>query len=295
MSSLKSDLNKLSYGRINGLCVHHNDQVYEFIFNLKDPSRINGDKVVVMGSGGLARGNIFDDRASMDEKMKYVGTPKFDRWTWDIGYSRIYYNDPTRYNHKDKLVKLGWGIGTADDWYLHNIKNILLTVFDFFGYKRHNTMFYGSSQGGFMSLMLGTMIQNTLVIADVPQFDVTTWGGFEPNESEPYSLNQLIFGGNYEKYVHRLRFVDLIVKEKYIPKAQINITLNKRDVNTQYTNFLKQFSNVNMEIFGKKVNWMRINVIPSGVHCNISKDDLTMQIKDVFSLWDTFTKPNNYK
>lgn len=95
--------------------------------------------------------------------------PNFSRLNWDfVDYSIIYYNDPTIYLNDE--IKGGWGIGNAENWYLKNISQILKEICVNLKIEFSNLYLFGSSMGGFMSLMLGTMIKDSKVIADIPQF-----------------------------------------------------------------------------------------------------------------------------
>jgi len=69
----------------------------------------------------------------------------------------------------------GWGLGTPEDWFLEDIKDILVQLFKKFGFKNENVIFYGSSAGGFTSLQLGIMIKQTNVLADIPQLNLKRW------------------------------------------------------------------------------------------------------------------------
>ena len=188
-----------------GLIVDYHDGVkYEFLLNLK-----NDDKLLVIGSG--LRGN-----QSEIDKMR----PVFHRWSWRFQQSTLFYNDPTSYIHND--LEGGWGVGTSDNYYLKNISLIIKEIADNIFVDNHDIIFYGSSQGGFMSLVLSIFFKNSIAIAEVPQFDLSLFD--ERNCWE--NLKKYCFKGLSEdeikkNYASRIDIIELIKEENYIPNAYL--------------------------------------------------------------------------
>ena len=73
----------------------------------------------------------------------------------------IYYNDPTLYLGK---LSLGWGQGELNRFYLQDIANILEIVFVKLKVDSKNVLFYGSSGGGFMSLILAGFVKGSTAL-----------------------------------------------------------------------------------------------------------------------------------
>ena len=96
--------------------------------------------------------------------------PYFARISWarELPYTSIYYSDPTSYR---KGCTLGWGYGTNDRWYLENIAVILMRILSKLNIKTEDTLFYGSSGGGFTSMMLAAMFRSRASVIN-PQFFV---------------------------------------------------------------------------------------------------------------------------
>ena len=138
------------------LKVDFNNIIYEFLINIKSHS----DKLIVLGSGTLHESKL----------IEYENKPYYNRWSWDFNESFICYNDPSRYL-SNKIQGL-WGVGTEEEYYLENIKNIILKIASKLNVYNENILFYGSSMGGFMSLMLATMVKQSTALADIPQFNL---------------------------------------------------------------------------------------------------------------------------
>ena len=100
-----------------------------------------------------------------------------------------------------------------------------------------NTVFYGTSAGGFSSIMLATLVKGSYCIADVPQMDLTVPGGYFNTRIKDCVVGEPEFWNDHQ---YRLKISELIKREKYIPKAILNITYNRIDVIAHYTKFLEQ-------------------------------------------------------
>lgn len=226
---------KLPYNKKIGLNVLYNQYNYEFIIFLIK----NCEDIVVCGSGFL-------DEEHAD---KLKNKPIFARHSWikDINKNMIYYNDPTRYDF-DKL-RGGWGIGTPTYWHLEKIAEIIKVLSKNINSSMNlnipqysNLLFYGSSMGGFMSIVLSTLIKNSTSLADIPQLNLKKWWYW--NE-----LKDNCFKGLNEDEInllsYRFKIIDLIKKEQYIPNSYIRIDCSdKRDWETQHKDFLNSLNSL---------------------------------------------------
>lgn len=207
-----------------GLIVFKNNVKYEFLIHLKSTSQ----NLICLGSGALNGSDL----------KKFKQKPRFNRHSWKINESTLFYNDPTRYLNDNILG--GWGIGTPDDWYLDNIKEIILKITEFYKIKNENILFYGSSLGGFTSILLATLVKNSKALADVPQLTFENAKYFQhikstifPNLSDEEIKN---------KYNYRLNVLDLIKKEKYIPNAFLIFDAGELDITEHYIHFFHQLN-----------------------------------------------------
>ena len=124
---------------------------FEFFVNYKPGS----GQAVIFGTGDVGAKKI---------------RPSFDRISWagEIPGTAIYYFDPTIYLGESSL---GWGYGTNDRWYLEEIAVLLKKLLDKMDIPVSNTLFYGSSAGGFMSMGLAAMLRSRATVIN-PQFTV---------------------------------------------------------------------------------------------------------------------------
>ena len=185
--------------------------------------------------------------------------PRFNRHSWKFSESTLFYNDPTRYLNDSMLG--GWCIGEPNNWYLEEIKEIIVKITDYLKIKNENILFYGSSLGGFNSIQLGILIRNSKVLADVPQLRL------ENANYVRYILPMLFPDITYkeikEKYDYRLNILDLIKREKYIPNAIMIFDAGEVDIREHYTHF---FSQLNDLTEAENSNRIKILINPLNEH-----------------------------
>ncbi len=185
--------------------------------------------------------------------------PRFNRHSWKFSESTLFYNDPTRYLNDSMLG--GWCIGEPNNWYLEEIKEIIVKITDYLKIKNENILFYGSSLGGFNSIQLGILIRNSKVLADVPQLTL------ENANYVRYILPMLFPDITYkeikEKYDYRLNILDLIKREKYIPNAIMIFDAGEVDIREHYTHF---FSQLNDLTEAENSNRIKILINPLNEH-----------------------------
>ena len=153
--NLKDSLKKVEYGAKVGLIVDYKDIDYEFILNMKK----NSDGLICFGSSIIA---------PEKREMSPFG-PLSNRESLNFDKSIIHYKNPTRYDD------------FSDDYFLENIKNMIVLMFDFFSIDYENIIFYGSGLGVFESLMLANWVNNSMVLADIPQLDLLNYCNFGEN------------------------------------------------------------------------------------------------------------------
>ena len=214
-----------------GLIVNINNIKFEFLLNIKS----NTNKLLVFAPGARDPSSTIEDR----------NRPIFHRWSWEFEESTIHFNDPTTYLSHGLLG--GWGIGTMSDWYLIHIANIITEIINNISISRNNVIFYGSSLGGFISIMLSILIKNTKSIAEIPQFDVSLWHFTWPHLKR-FCFNNLDETTILEKYGYRLDIIRMMEKEDYIPNSYIIV-----DCSHEY-----DFKNINMPFF------KRLDELPYG-------------------------------
>ena len=252
---------EIEFNKKIGLTVFYDDVKFEFIVNLKDTS----DKLLVLGSGALGFRNF-------DRTRPYI-----ERHSWNFNPSTIYYHDPTYY--LDDSIKVGWCIGTKNNYYLEKIAEIISIFIDKLNITNNNVLFYGSSAGGFTSLMLSVLFKGSICLADIPQLYVYKYKSKKDQYDSWKDLKNMCYNDLsdeefIDKYKQRLSLIEMIKKENYIPNANIIMDFSvKLDVDTQYLPFINELDQV---LVNKDSN--KINLIIDGKqtgHAPISKNGIT--------------------
>lgn len=240
------NVKKFPIDEVFELKVTYNNVLFEFLIELKSSS----DKILFLGSG------LFVEN---EKNFKlFHNKPVYQRFSWEFEESTIYYNDPTRYvkssNDYHDDLRGGFCIGTPDDWYLADIKTIILTITKQLNIENSNLLFYGSSMGGFSSAMLGTMIKDSKVLADIPITDL-----YKTKYSR-YLINYLYGDISLEKlqeFDYRFKIIEFIKREQYVPNMLIVFTAYDVDIKNQCIPIIKEFK----ELPYLKNNHHRIKIV----------------------------------
>ena len=235
-----------------GLIVWKRNVKYEFLLNLKE----NSQNLICIGSGAL----------NPPDLETFKQKPRFNRHSWKFSQSTLFYNDPTRYLNDSILG--GWCIGESDNWYLEEIKKIIVKITEYLKIKNENILFYGSSLGGFNSIQLGTLIRNSKVLADVPQLTLenANYVRYIMPKLFPNTTNEEI----KDRYNYRLNILDLIKREKYIPNAIMIFDAGEVDIKEHYIHF---FSQLNDLTEAENSNRIKIIINPINEHHFLSMEE----------------------
>lgn len=262
---------ELEYNKKIGLVVYLTDVKYEFILNLKKTN-----KLIILGSGAIGFSDFDKSR------------PYFERHSWNFEYSAIYYNDPTYY--VDKSITAGWGIGTEDEYYLENISKILQIIISKLNIDNNNVLLYGSSAGGFTSLLLSIFIKNSIALVDVPQFYIynykskdkalDTWLDVKNSCFKDMSIEEFIL-----KYKPRLNFIEMMKIKNYVPNAYLRLDCSVNlDFYTQYIQFFMDLFHSSFPSDGNRIklliDWRNRGHVP------LNKEDTMDLIDSVFLIND---------
>ena len=263
------DLNnvQLPFNKRVGLEVMRDSVKYEFIINLKTDS----DKLLVMCPAAI------NDNSSHDRAR-----PIFHRWSWEFDVSTIFFNDPTLYLSDNILG--GWGLGSMDNWYLKKISNIFNIMIENLGFNKRNVIFYGSSLGGFMSIMLATMIKSSVAIAEIPQLDVTNW-------TKHWSLLRENLFDNLpdesikQRFGYKLDVIDLMKIENYIPNAYL---LFDCSYDYDFENiYLPFFNRLNELPYDERKNNLKIKITGKNKgHAFLPYNELVILINKIIAIMD---------
>ena len=248
---LDENLKKIPINERVGLIVILNDVKYEFLVHIKLTKNL-----ICLGPSALPDVDYID---------RFKGKPMFTRHRWFFNESTIHYNDNTRYVW-DGAVGAGWGIGLPDDYFLENIKNIILKITEFFNIKNEDILFYGSSMGGFTSIQLATMVKDSHAIAENPQIDATKW-------MQSFYIDNGMFSELYSKETlskiepYRYNVIEMIKKEEYVPNLTIIHDINHEDIENHLIPFIEELN----EFPFKKEDYNKIKIFiePHSYHTPI--------------------------
>ena len=193
---------------------------YEYLIN----RRTDNDKLIVFNNGAIAGGN--------------VKVPVFQRHSWAkmIKTSSVFCMDPTLYVND---LSVGWGVGKNKDYYLENSSLILKTIIKKMNIELENTVVYGTSAGGFLSIIMGIYLKGAKVVADNTQLDVSNWAFISAVDYVmEYCFDNI---GTALKYPERFNVVEAFIKHNYVPKIYLHVNLcSKVDNSMQLAPFLEK-------------------------------------------------------
>lgn len=226
---------------------------YEYLIN----RRSDNDKLVVFNNGAIAEGDIT--------------VPVFQRHSWAnmMKTSSVFCMDPTLY--LNGFLQVGWGIGKNEDYYLENSSLILKKIIEKMEISLENTVIYGTSAGGYLSIIMGIYLKGAKVIADNAQLDVRNWIYKEALSSViTFAFDNI---GDALNYKERFSIIDAFEKHGYVPKIYMHVNLcSTADNSTQLVPFLK-----NAETMKCNGEYNDIEVFlhfePDKGHNGISMDD----------------------
>jgi len=136
------------------------------------------------------------------------------KWSNDIEGNLIFLDDPTIHN---TALSLGWGQGNSKEFSLRIYSEIIKEISKLLKVKGEDTCYYGSSAGGFMSMVLSSMHENSYSIVNNPQTDIKN---YHIGHSQP--LLELSYGSvdrAYTDYLERVNVVEAFKYSGYVPKV----------------------------------------------------------------------------
>jgi hypothetical protein len=209
VKATKEPLETLEFDRISDFALRTGRYIYHikgeglpiFLFaKITGPS----NPLIVFGQGMVVRDQI--------------ALPRFQRMDWADSFSEnvIILSDPTLHLGDD--VTLGWLLGTHDNYITPKIAEAVKRARDQLKLADQNILFYGTSAGGFGSLMLSTHFENAAVFVNNAQTNVLkfTRGGVA-------RLLQVAFAGisrdeAAKRYGERFSFMEALRRGARLPR-----------------------------------------------------------------------------
>ena len=170
---------------------------------------------------------VFNNGAVAGRNVKF---PVFQRHSWakDLKTSSILCMDPTLYING---LLAGWEIGKNENYYLENSSLILKQIISKMNIKLTDTVIYGTSAGGFLSIMMGIYLKGAKVVADNSQLILSNWIVKPALDSVIfYCFDNIVDSLNY---VDRFDIVESFKKHEYVPKIYIHVNMCSEAVNSK--------------------------------------------------------------
>jgi len=264
-----------------GLKVNYKGVPFDFVVRLSSKNK----NLICTSPGAHMR----NQRTSSGKLMT---APFIDRWSWFKYYddSFIAHSDPML-TIDDELV-LGWCVGTENHWYLNTIARIIDYITINHKIRHDNILFYGTSNGGYVSMVLATIFKGSSCLVNNCQFSAfnyhwemirqlfdvlkKTWGEVLPSENREYvdriyhsnliyqKLNEL--ERNIVSHIYyRVDIMELFKKVKYVPNITYYLHVRSNDdVNKFAVPFLKEI--INFPYFNDRINVMMYHEKKDAVH-----------------------------
>lgn len=235
-------------------------------FYIKYHLKRNSKKLIVFSNGAF-------------NKSKGV-LPVYNRHSWsnDFEENCIFIDDKTI--HNTDLI-LGWGVGTKNRYFINDYSEIVKKFSEILFVDSNNVYYYGSSAGGYMSIMLAIRHRDSTAIANNPQTIVYNYF--------PYIVKNLfseVFPKMERKeviknYNLRLSLSAVMKKRNYIPNLYY---LQNRevefDMNNHYRPFCERLNKHGLDT--SPINYILYSDKELG-HNPISKRDTIFFIKSIIS------------
>lgn len=205
--------------------VHHHGVKYEFLVRFAS----GNDNMICFGSGAY-------DPAKLSP-------PIYRRYSWQSEFkeSVIFYNDPTLY--LDPELRLGWGMGKNDEWYLLVIDDIIRTLANMRRIAPEDVLFFGSSGGGFTAIVLSTLCRGSSVIVNNPQIILENYYKNPFNQMLEVCFDDPNLETILPKNEHRFNILKTFEHEKNIPNMTYVVNMDSEsDVKNQLLPFITGIS-----------------------------------------------------
>lgn len=217
-----SNLNRVMLNNNTDLKIFYNGIDYYLKIFLKN----NQNNLVVFSNGAV------------DRKRKQP--PIFQRSSWkdNIEASCIFLDDRTLHNNN---LNTGWGFGSSDRHYIRDYSAIIRKITNLLAIDNNNVYYYGSSAGGFMSLILATFHRESTAIVNNPQTDLN-------KHFNPTSVNNLFKEvlpkrnrkEIVENFKERIYVVENFIIENYVPNIlYIQNAMYSHDMKIHYQPFFE--------------------------------------------------------
>jgi hypothetical protein len=243
--------------------VHHNHVKYEFLVRFASDNQ----KMICFGSGAY------------DPAL--IKPPIYRRHSWQDEFeeSVIYYNDPTLY--LDPELRLGWGMGKNDEWYLLVIADIIRILTNKRKITPENILFFGSSGGGFTAIILATICRDASVIVNNPQIVLENYYKHYVDDMLEVCFDETDREKIISENEHRFNVISTFKHEKNIPPLKYIVNMDSiRDVREHLIPFLNGISK--MKYLDDQVN-IKLYSNENGHNGVLGKEETIKMLQEHFT------------
>lgn len=175
--------------------------------------------------------------------------PIFARSSWhsDFDANCIFIDDVTIHGTE---CTLGWGVGTPEHYYLKDFSIIVKKIGNLLNVPNSKTVYFGSSAGGFMSMMLAILHKDSIAVPNNPQVYAHKFGrGVAINKLYDTRFPGMSEENIHEEYGERFSVLKMMIKMDYIPKIIYLINrFSIEDTEKQYKPFIKELNENSLDI-----------------------------------------------
>lgn len=222
--------------------IEYDKCVYKFLnngieYNLFTHFKKGNKKLLILGQGAIETSEI---------KQK----PVFHRhsWTKDFDCNVIILSDPTVNIGRNKELSLGWFQGDKNNNCMYHVIQLLRTFVRTLDIEHKNIIFFGSSAGGFSSLMMAPHFKGSLACVNNSQTNIFNYH-MENVEALLYSnFDGMTIEEYKQKYPTRFYPIHLYQKLNYIPNIYyIQNLVDKFHTKHHYELFIRDLMKMSRE------------------------------------------------
>lgn len=157
---------------------------------------------------------LIHNNGAVDYKKRIPPVAQRSSWSGDIKSNCIFFDDKTIHSNE---LNTGWGVGKADRFYLEDYSAISKKVQELLNIKSEDVFYWGSSAGGYMSIILSSMHEKSSAIVNNPQTHL-----LNHYKGKIDKLINVVFNGDsqaeaFNKYPERFSVVEAMKKYGYTP------------------------------------------------------------------------------
>ncbi|WP_026090265.1 YqiA/YcfP family alpha/beta fold hydrolase [Salinicoccus carnicancri] len=157
---------------------------------------------------------IIHNNGAVDHTKRKPPVAQRSSWSEDIEVNCIFFDDKTIHFND---LNTGWGAGNIKRFYLEDYSAITKKVQELLSIKSKNVFYWGSSAGGYMSIILSSMHHQTSAIVNNPQTLLLNHYKGKIDKLLNAAFNGMSKEDAFGKYPERFSVVEAMKKYGYAP------------------------------------------------------------------------------